>query len=900
MRLAPATAGRRSRLGLVLSAFVFLSPTVPAAETSLRGFLDNYCVSCHSATTRKGGLDLEKLSADCKDPAAFASWVKVHDRIQAGEMPPKARRERPGKAEADAVLQKLAGELVSADQARRGGAGRAVFRRLNRTEYENTLRDLLGLPGLKVKDLLPEDGRMFGYDKSAAGLDLSYVQMTKYMEAADFALDAAIAPHASPPPVYKTHFPGGSTVLSGIQAANGHVVFLKDFKYDPVIPISPGGKPGTPEKKELIAKLRKHPYPGTVGMFRTEIGIEFKPHFPFSPPYPGLYKLRLSVWSFLWDRGEVKPNAHTEAASLIVDGQTLAYFDAPSLQPAVRELVVWLDPAAIKNKGIQFSTASLQGGDHEAGHLIQGNLVKAVASGIAVDWLEVEGPILDQWPTASHKRLFGDLPMVPMPPPPKVKRAGKNKANLPPADVHLPKRPADIIYHAPGHMKSYITSGTVPNKVEFQTVASKNPEADARRLLADFLPKAFRRPVAADEVERYVRLVQDRLDEDDVFEVAMRTAYKAALCSPEFLFLKEPAGDLDHWAVAARLSYFLWNSMPDDALFALAAKGKLRDGAVLREQVERMLKDPKAERFVVDFTDQWLDLKDIDDTTPDRKLYPEFRRILRDSMLAETRAFFRELLDKDLSATNVVHSDFAMLNDRLASHYRIPDVVGSAIRRVPLPADAGRGGFLTQASVLKVTANGTTTSPVRRGAWVLNKIIGRPPDPPPPNVPAIEPDVRGTTTVRELLAKHRSITACATCHNKIDPPGFALESFDVIGGRQTRYRTLSDDGATVDKSETASGRRVRYTWGQKVDTAGALADGRAFADIEEFKKLLLENPRPIARNLVAQLVTYSTGSPVNFADRPAVEKMLDRAAERRYGIRSLIHEIVQSPLFLTK
>jgi hypothetical protein len=899
MRHSSITADRL-RLALVLSTFAFLSATAPAADGSLRKFLDAHCVSCHDAATKKGGLDLEKLSADFKDPAAFASWVKIHDRIQSGEMPPKARKERPDKAESENVLKTLAAGLIDADQARRAGDGRAVFRRLNRTEYENTLRDLFDLPGLKVKDMLPEDGGAFGYNKSAAGLDLSYVQLAKYMEVADAALDAAIAPHADRPPVYKAHFPGGSTVLSGIQPANGHVVFMKDFKYDPVFPIPQGGKPGSPEKKELVAKLRKNPYPGTVGMFRTEIGVEFKPQFPFHPPYAGKYKLRISVWSFLWDKGEVKPNARTEAASLIVDGQTLAYFDAPSLKPTVTEIVVWLDPAAIKNKGIQFSTASTQGGDHNPGHIIQGNLAKAVHSGIAVDWLDVEGPLVDQWPPASHSRLFGDLPLVPMPPAPKGKLIAKAKGNVPPPDVHLPSRPQSNVYHAAGHMKPYIVSGSAPAKAEFSTVGSKAPEADARRLLADFLPRAFRRPVSPQEVERYVKLVKDRLDEEDVFEVAMRTAYKAALCSPDFLFLKETPGALNDWALASRLSYFLWNSMPDDALSALAAKGKLHDGAVLRGQVERMLKDPKAERFIVDFTDQWLDLKDIDDTTPDKKLYPEFRRILRDSMLGETRAFFRELLGKDLSATNVVHSDFTMLNERLASHYHIPGVVGSAIRRVPLPADSCRGGILTQAAVLKVTANGTVTSPVRRGAWVMNKIIGQPPDPPPGDVPAIEPDVRGTTSIRELLAKHRTNATCAACHKKIDPPGFALESFDVIGGQQTRYRSLSEEGDAVSKSETASGGLVRYTWGPKVDPAGELPDGRTFADIEGFKKLLLEDSRALARNLAGQLVTYATGAPVGFADREAVEKVLDKSAQSKYGIRTLIHEIVESKLFLTK
>jgi hypothetical protein len=341
--------------------------------------------------------------------------------------------------------------------------------------------------------------------------------------------------------------------------------------------------------------------------------------------------------------------------------------------------------------------------------------------------------------------------------------------------------------------------------------------------------------------------------------------------------------------------------MPDDELRTLASNGKLRDKGVLRAQVERMLKDAKAQRFIADFTDQWLDLAEIDATTPDKKLYPEFRRILRDSMLAESRAFFTELVDKDLSASNIIDSDFAMLNQRLAEHYGIPGVAGSAIRKVAIPAKSGRGGILTQAAILKVTANGTVTSPVKRGVWVQRQILGQPPDPPPPNVPAIEPDVRGATTIREMLEKHRTVASCAGCHNKIDPPGFALESYDVIGGLRTRYRALEGDVPTMPDAIKGMGRPgVQYRWGKAVDTAGETADGRPFRDLEEFKKLLLANPRPIAKNLVTQLVIYATGAPVGFSDRAAVEGILDRTEARGYGVRSLIHEIVESPLFLTK
>jgi hypothetical protein len=842
---------------------------------TLRGFLDSHCVTCHNAEGKKGGLDLEALSADFSNPAAFATWVEVQDRLRSGEMPPKARKDQPAAAEREALIKLLNAELVKAEQARRAGDGRAVLRRLNRVEYENTLRDLLGLPGLSVKELLPEDGKAHDFNKSSSALDLSYVQLAKYLEASGAALDAAIAPHAQRPFLYKVRTYGGTGALAQ-HALNGETVFLKDFKYDDAVMPLPTERSAalSPEKQAENRKRRielaKNPYQGTMGVFRTE-DPAFRPLFPFQAVYAGKYRLRMSVWSFWWDKGTVKPHARTEAAALVADGRTLGYFDAPSLKPTVTEIEVWLQPG----DRLQFNAASLWPVTiYNRPGLASGY----VGPGIAVDWLDVEGPLLESWPPPAHRRLFGDLPFVALPPAqPKKQDVGK-----------LPKRPRPQAFQHRG----------IPSpRVELSTVFSKDPEVDARRLLADFLPRAFRRPVSPKEVDRYVALFRSRLEAGYLFEVALRAAYQAALCSPDFLYLREPPGKLDDRAVAARLSYFLWNSMPDEELFTLAETGKLHDATVLRGQVERMLRDVRAERFLVDFTDQWLGLSDLDATTPDKRLYPEFNRVLRDAMPAETRAFFRQMLENDLSVTNLVDSDFAMLNQRLGEHYRIPGVEGTAIRRVTLPPDCGRGGILTHASVLKVTANGTVTSPVTRGAWVLRKILGQPPEPPPPDVPAIEPDVQGATSIRQMLARHRSTAACAACHNKIDPPGFALESYDVIGGRQTRYRSLGE-GQAPDKS-TTFGRGVAYKLGLKVDPSGETADGRRFNDLEGFKELLLEDPRPLARNLVGQWVVYATGAPVGFADRAEVERILDRAAGR-YGVRSLLHEFVQSPLFLSK
>jgi hypothetical protein len=308
----------------------------------------------------------------------------------------------------------------------------------------------------------------------------------------------------------------------------------------------------------------------------------------------------------------------------------------------------------------------------------------------------------------------------------------------------------------------------------------------------------------------------------------------------------------------------------------------------LRAQVERMLKHPKAQGFIKNFLAQWLDLRLIDFTMPDRKLYPEFDDALRKSMVEETELFFAELLKRDLSVANFVDSDFAMLNERLAQHYGIAGVKGPALRRVALPPGSHRGGVLTQASVLKVTANGTTTSPVVRGAWVLRNILGKPPDPPPPNAGAIEPDIRGAKTIREELDKHRRDASCASCHVKIDPLGFALESFDVTGGWRDKYRVLSGPNLAMTRN------------GPKVEADSTLPDGRAFRDIDELKKLLVEDKDQLARCLTEKLLIYATGRGLRFSDRAFVKEIVAHSRAKDYGLRSLIHEIVQSRVFLDK
>jgi hypothetical protein len=539
----------------------------------------------------------------------------------------------------------------------------------------------------------------------------------------------------------------------------------------------------------------------------------------------------------------------------------VGYYDAPADQPIVIEFT---DHFEARNhiRILPYALASSQ-----AVHKVGAD--KYDGPGLLVNWVEYEGPLHDTWPPASHRRIFGDLPLTPT-------ARDRNRSE----------------------------------------VTSKEPEADVARILRAFAGRAFRRPVTDADVGPFVALAKRRLADGSSFDQAVRAGLAGVLVSPEFLFLGElvgaasraapaagparlagptPAGPvLDDFALASRLSYFLWSTAPDDELLALAAEEKLARPEVLRGQVERLLKNPRSAALAENFVGQWLGLRDIDFTEPSHILYPEYDHPLRVAMVKEAELFFAELLKDDLSLTNFVASDFAMLDGRLAKHYGVPGVEGWAFRKVPLPKDSHRGGVLTMAGVLKVTANGTSTSPVVRGAWVMDRILGTPPPKPPPDVPAVEPDIRGATTIREQLAKHRSQPSCASCHALIDPPGFALESFDVIGGYREHYRT-SGRGQSV----TVDGRPMPYLKGPKVDPADVL-DGAKFADIDELKQLLLRDKDRLARALAVKLFTYGTGGPPEAADAAEVDAIVARVREKGYGFRTLVHEVVQSRLFREK
>jgi hypothetical protein len=429
----------------------------------------------------------------------------------------------------------------------------------------------------------------------------------------------------------------------------------------------------------------------------------------------------------------------------------------------------------------------------------------------------------------------------------------------------------------------------------------EQPLQKAGELLSGFMERVYRRPVTKAEFDRFYGYTKLLLKEGETFTEAMIATYSAVLASPEFLFHCGQPGELDDFALAERLSFFLGESIPDESLSGLAQQGKLRDPETLRTEVDRLLDKPEAQRFVEEFLDAWLKLDEINDTDPDRDLFPEYAGDwwLVNSMIEESRLYFADLIAGDRPARNVIDANYTFVDERLARHYRVPGVLGPSFRRITLPEQSPYGGILTQASVLKVTANGTVTSPVLRGVYVMERLLGDPPSPPPPSVPAVEPDIRGAATIRELLKKHREDASCASCHQKIDPPGFALESFDVMGRWRENYRSLAQGSERVE-GVGRSGNEFVHFIGKTVDPSGVTPEGGHFDDILQFKKLLLQDEEAIARNLTEQLLVYATGAPVGFADRDDVSAILEKSRASEFGVRTIIHEIIQSPLFLRK
>lgn len=822
-----------------LTCIVCLLPVCTLFAQGVQPVLEKHCIECHDTDTAKGNLDLTALTFDPKDRSNRERWIRIYDRVEKGEMPPKD--EDLPKAQRVELLKTLDAAIFDADHAEILANGRGPLRRLNRDEYEQNLRDLLQLPDLDIRDILPEDREGHRFNKTSDMLDMSRVQLAAYLDAAEAALRAAMVTEREPPPVMKRRvvgtdlFPGTNTF--GNREA---MFFAKDNKFIE-LGRDKAKEAVTDESLELaLFRSASWPYLGTpkgivakhAGHYRVRFSARAvlqQPGFTLLPakqPVPMTFRTRkpagVDIINEVRASGgviDIQPEMQVyETTVLLREGESFEY----SLLGLPMPLAMNPNGSAPTYRYPPFP----EGGQ----------------PGIAVQWLEVEGPIPpSSWPPPSHRVLFDDLgiEMKPM--------------------------------HA---------------------------QEDAKRLLRRFVKLAAREPVSEDDLQMFDALIRQRLDKGAPFSEAMLAGYKAFLASGDFIYLREPESADDHFAIASRLSHFLTNSRPDVRLLDLAAKKQLRDGKTLRDETTRLIASSGFDRFVKNFTDYWLSLRHVRRDDPDIRLFPEYRfdEYLVESMERETRTFFTAMIRDNLPASVLVKSDFVYANDRLAKHYNLPPLVGSAMRKVSLPADSPFGGLLTQAAVLKVSANGTNTSPVVRGAWVMERLIGQPPPPPPPSVPAVEPDIRGAKTIRDLLALHTKSKTCAGCHAKFDPVGLALENFDILGGWRTRYRGV-EEGERITGIDRA-GHGFAYTLSAPVDSSGKLIDGREFKNVNDLKAILAANSRQLARNLLHQFTVYATGTPVRYSDRREIESMLDACEKDGYRVRDLMLALVQSRIFL--
>ena len=763
-------------------------PPPPISE-----FLGQHCLDCHNDEAPEAGLSLIGLPLDLREPQVFETWQRVFRRVRDGEMPPDSDL---GADETEGFLNGLHRRLMESDSRDIADRGRVRGRRLTRAEYEHTVHSLLGID-LPLRDQLPEDRALHGFETVADGQQLSHHLLARYLDVADRALAEAFD-----------------------RALLGDYSDVGDF--------SP---------RLLSQGIGRRNYRGPESRDGESISWPiFRPFFgrmrSIRVPHDGWYRITIR------DVRAINP-----AKGGTVWG-TLRSGVGASAQPILYKV------------GIVEATETPRDMQYQA-WIRKGHLLELTPNDLT----------LRKAPTQSGR----------------PDTAAYRKRNEEQGFSGIAHRGILMERIYPNADRAQVTQNLFGDAT--QEDWESDPVGMLKRLVTRFASRAFRRPVTSDEVADYQQIGLDLLSENESFIDALRASYSAVLCSPRTLTFVESPGPLDDHAIASRLSYALWTDMPDETLLRFAGEGRLRDTEILASQIDRMLDAPRSQQFINSFTDQWLNLNQIDFTTPDSRQFRTFDPVLQESMLQETRTYFSKLIKEDLSVSHFVESDFACLNERLLRHYRVADDVegwqpGGGIQTVSLSPGSRRGGLITQGAILKVTADGTTTSPVVRGVFVNERILGVRVPPPPPGIPAVEPDVRGATSIRDQLEKHRADESCNACHRTIDPPGFALESFDPVGVWRDRYG-IGGRGAAVDPS-------------------GTTTDGDTFDGLLSWQELYANQPELIARGFAEQFLTYATGAPIRYSDEPAVDRIVSDSAASGYGIRTLIRASLTSDLFLKK
>ncbi|NNM30477.1 MAG: DUF1592 domain-containing protein [Akkermansiaceae bacterium] len=829
------------RPGIVIAAAMLAGASAgPAAPADPSAFLATYCYECHGEDKQKGDRRFDRLSFPPADGHALIAIQDIIDQLTLGEMPPKKAKKHPDDAERTAAIEAFTSIARKARETMESTGGETVLRRLNRREYLNTVSDLLAidLTAFDPTTKFPADREAEHMDNIGDALVTSGYLLDQYLEAADALVEKSLGSTEPPEPrtwTFKGDF------YQGQELDYSHKRVYK-YRYLCVYEV-----PNTTKHEGGYAAIEK---------FREGV------------PADGFYEIKVLAHALNRDHPydpeifKLDPDEPfrlgivpgDQAAGLLHHPQPiepqLAEVTVPDGEPQWLTMTVWLNkgqtprfifPNGMMNCRSAFGAVArryeshwpksdpYKGGIVEARRIV---LQHGKMPHIRIHEVRIDGPRVP-WPPAAQQRFFG-------------------------AEGFRPEQ--------------------------------------SRAILERFADRAYRRPATTAEVDRLMAVVEARKAKGHAPRQAVLDAMKTILCSPAFLYLAEPAGGkggqgdgagalLGPHDLASRLSYFLWATMPDDELRGLADRGEITQPAVLAGQLERLLDDPRSDEFIAGFLDSWLNLRALGDMPPDRDTFGiYYAKNLQNAMKRETSLFTRHLLDTNGPITDFLDAGYTFVNKPLARHYGLDAEfeTGKAheFRRVEI-TDRRRGGLLGMGGVLTVTANGIETSPVTRGVWILENILGTPPAPPPDDVPPIDPDIRGATTIRDQLKKHRDSPACYDCHRKIDPPGFALEGFDPIGAWRTHY---------------PMGRRQ----GPRIDTSGELGNGRWFRDVVEFKELLADRKDFFARMLAERLLTYATGRRVEPLDRPDVDRIVRELADADHGMRTLLEKVVTSPVFRSR
>ncbi len=769
---------------------------------TLDKFVKQHCVQCHGEKEPKAGFQLHRFRDELSVVKGREAWDNVVQMVEAGEMPPKEQQPRPEMKQVEEFLGAIGKLFERADRSAKPDPGQVTMRRLNRVEYANTVRDLVGADFNPAADF-PSDDIGHGFDNIGDVLTLSPVLMERYLAAAETVAERVIL--VNPPPPARRYLSGRYLQPNNAQTPQG--------RFRPLNPTDPE--------------------PVNSGPFAA----------------PGDY-LKFSADADLILRANLY--AETKGSSPV-------------------KVVLFLSGAKLNEVSSDEEVEQLMGAALKTMKPLKILKTFEITARDAKQVQQIEFPI-------SHR---GD-----------IQRAGIAVVK-PPQGEEPPQLFIEHIW----------TEGPLETRPASQLMllacSPDKPQAEqTREVLTRLLSRGYRRPATPQEIEAMCKVVNQAVADGQKWEAGMQWAVQAVLCSPKFLFRIElddrpdspDARPLDEFQLASRLSYFLWNTLPDDELFELARLAELSKN--LEPQVLRMLKDPRASASLVDqFAVQWLQLKRLDSFAPDTKLFPEFNDSLRRAMLTETRMFLDAILREDRSLLELLNADFSFLNEPLARHYGILDTNGNRIGQKPSKpggqpirgeefvrvslTDSERGGLLTQASVLTVTSNPTRTSPVKRGRWVLEQLLGKPPPPPPPSVPELAQDEKAVLsgTLRQRMEQHRANPACANCHARMDPLGFAFENFNAIGAFRAK------DGEFL------------------IDPSGTLPDGRSFQGPAELKAILKEKKDLFARCVAEKMLTYALGRGLDYYDKPTIGRINSSLASNDYKFSTLIVEIAKSDPF---